>query len=315
MADALGFSISCYQGDIPLLRGCLSSIRYFAPDAPICLIVDGNFSTRSFEKYYGVQVIRRSDVKEAGLRKLSFGFGLTKMVGFWEAPFDLVFHIDADAVLWGDIRLNIPGGKWDVVYNESHEVITDYIQRTQYFDPKRIFEHIEPFPWEGNPYFQAGVICIRKGVLDLDEYLRMLERQEKHPDVFINGDQGILNILVFRALMSGRLNATSAHLQSVIPVLENNDLEKRFRIEKGAPVITGTPTVLHWAGPKPWQENKDLFRKPMDYFRARGIRECGFGRCLPGELALEIDEVMARQWPNYLFQGKKIIKRMIGRKC
>jgi hypothetical protein len=314
MADTLGFSISCYQGDIPLMRGCLSSIRYFAPDVPICLIADGNFSTRSFEKCYGVQVIRRSDVKDSGLRKLSFGFGLTKMVGFWEAPFDRVFHIDADAVLWGDIRLNLPGEKWDVVHNEPHEEITDYIQGTQYFDPKRIFEHIKPFPWEGNPYFQAGAICIRKGVLDLDEYIRMLEGQRKHPDIFINGDQGMLNILVFRALRSGRLTATSAHLQSVIPVLEKSDLEKRFKIKNGAPVVTDTPTILHWAGPKPWLENKEVFRRPMDYFRERGLRECGLGRYLPTDFASNIDEFTARRLPTYFFQCKKIIKSMIGRK-
>jgi hypothetical protein len=107
-APVMGFSVACYRGDIPLLRGCLASIRYFAPDAPICLIADGDFSTKEFEKVYGVQVIRRKDVRNPDLKKWSFGFGITKMIGFWESPFDIVFHVDADAVLWGDIRKNLP---------------------------------------------------------------------------------------------------------------------------------------------------------------------------------------------------------------
>ena len=67
MAEQLGFSVSCYRGDIPLVRGCLASIREFAPDAPVCLVVDGNFSTRALEQAYGVQVIRRADGKDPGL--------------------------------------------------------------------------------------------------------------------------------------------------------------------------------------------------------------------------------------------------------
>jgi len=312
MNSQLGFSVSCYRGDLPLARACLSSIRYFAPDAPICLIVDGNFSTKILERTYNVQVIRRSDVKHEGLRKHSFGMGLTKMVAFWEAPFEMVFHVDADAVLWGDIRKNLPTGEWDVVYNEPHEEITEFIQRTQYFDPSRIFDHIEPFPWEGNPYFQAGVVCIRRDALDLDEYMRMLEGQRKHPDIFVNGDQGMLNILVFRAMRSGKLTATAAHLQSVIPVLDKGELKKNFRIEGDLPVLLEKPTILHWAGPKPWRENKETFREPMDYFRKRALRECGLSKYFPSNLALDIDELLARKWPKYVLETKKTIKRRMG---
>ena len=314
MAEQLGFSVSCYRGDIPLVRGCLASIREFAPDAPVCLVVDGNFSTRALEQAYGVQVIRRADVKDPGLKKLSYGFGLTKMIAFWEAPFDLVFHVDSDAVLWGDVRKNLPPGPWDVVHNEPHETITDYIQKTQYFDPARVFQHVPPFAWEGHPYFQAGVICVRRGALNLDEYIRMLELQRRFPDVFINGDQGMLNLLVFRAFQAGTLRVKPAHLQTVLPVLAKAELEQRFRIENGRPVVTGQPTILHWAGPKPWRGNPEVFKAPMDYFRARGMRACGLPGVVPLPAAMAADEFRSRGWPRLLAQGKKKIKRLIGRK-
>lgn len=311
--EKLGFSVACYRGDIPLLRGCLASIRHFAPDAPICLIADGDFSTKEFEKVYGVQVIRRADVKNPDLRKWSFGFGITKMVAFWESPFDVVFHVDADAVLWGDVRKNLPSGEWDVVHNEPHEEITDFIQNTQYFDPARIFEYIPEFDWKGNPYFQAGIAVVRKNSLDLDEYIRMLELQRKHPDVFINGDQGIFNILVFRALKAGLIRVEQAHLQAVVPNLTFQELARRFRFESGVPVVDGVPTIIHWAGPKPWSGNRTMFREPMDHFRILGAKHSAVLSSFPGDRSLVADEWHHRTVPRKVAGLKSVVKRVIGR--
>lgn len=314
MSNELGFSVACHRGDVPLLRGCLASIRYFAPDAMICLVIDTDFDSRPFERRYGVTTMRRRDVRHPGLREWSFGPGITKLVAFWEAPFERIFHIDADAVLWGDIRSNIPDCDWDVVFNEPHEEITEFIQKTQYFDPEVIFEYIEDFPWLGNPYFQAGVVCVKRGVLDIKEYLKMLEGQRKHPDVFINMDQGILNILVFRALQAGKITAMPAHLQSVVPALLKHELESRFRIRNGKPLPWVQPTVVHWAGPKPYTTNPDVFSLPMDYFREIGMREFGLKRLFPARAAMRLDEICHQDVPKAVLKAKKIVKHMIGQK-
>ena len=314
MSNEIGFSVACHKGDVPLLRGCLASIRYFAPDAPICLVIDTDFDSRPFEERYGVTAIRRRDVCHPGLRQWSFGPGITKLVAFWEAPFERIFHVDADAVLWGDVRQNVPNGEWDVVFNEPHEEITDYIQRTQYFDPQVIFDHIEPFPWQGNPYFQAGVVCVKRGVLDVYEYLKMLEGQRKNPDIFINMDQGILNILLFRAVRDGRIHALPAHLQSVVPVLSKSELESRFHIHDGQPVPWMRPTVIHWAGPKPYTRNPDVFSLPMDYFREIGMREFGLPDWFQAKAAMSVDELWHRNVPKAVLKAKRIAKKMIGRK-
>lgn len=313
MSQEIGFSVACHLGDVPLLRGCLASIKYFAPDAPICLMIDGDFDSRPFEKRYGVSCIRRRDVRHPDLRKWSFGPGITKMVAFWEAPFERIFHVDADAVLWGDVRRNLPDGDWDVVFNEPHEEINEFIQRTQYFDPQLIFEHIKPFPWQDNPYFQAGVVCVKRGALDIQEYLKMLEGQRKNPDIFINMDQGILNILVFRAAKSGRLRALSAHLQSVVPVLSKGELKSRFQVQNGKPVPRNQSTVVHWAGPKPYTTNSSVFSLPMDYFREIGMREFGLPGWAPAKTAMRADEIWHRDVPRAILNAKQIVKKMIGR--
>jgi hypothetical protein len=314
MSDTLGFSVACYQGDVPLLRGCLASIRHFAPDAPICLIADGDFSTRAFEKEYGAVTIRRADVRNQDLRKWSFGFGLTKMVAFWEAPFDVVFHVDADAVLWGDIRHNLPDIIPDVVINEPHEIITPYIQKTQYFDPERIFSIFPEFDWKGLPYFQAGIVCVRRNQLDLDQYIRCLELQRKHPDLLVNGDQGILNLMVFSAFRAGKLNFAEAHLQSVVPVLEREELSQRFRIGPEGPIPWSQPTIIHWAGPKPYGSRPETFPEPMDYFRMKGMRETGWPTWIAAEQGLRWDEWRCRTWPKQVMSAKRLVKRCLGRR-
>lgn len=314
MRDELGFSVACHKGDVPLLRGCLASIKYFAPDAPISLVIDTDFDSRPFEKRYGVTTIRRRDVRHAGLQQWSFGPGITKLVGFWEAPFERIFHIDADAVIWGDVRKNLPNCEWDVVFNEPHEEITEFIQRTQYFDPQAIFEHIELFPWQGNPYFQAGVVCVKRGVLDVYEYLKMLECQRKNPDIFINMDQGILNILVFRAVRDGRIKAQQAHLQSVVPVLSKGELVGRFQIQDGKPVLWTQPSIVHWAGPKPYTTNPEVFSLPMDFFREIGMREFGLPGWVSGNTAMRADEIWHRDVPRAVLNAKRFVKNKIGRK-
>jgi len=235
------------------------------------------------------------------------------MVAFWEAPFDIVFHIDADCVMLGDVRKNLPQASWDVVFNEPHEDITPYIQQTQYFDPSRIFHYIPEFPWENNPYFQAGVIVVKRGSLDLDEYMRMLEGQRRHPDIFVNGDQGMLNILVFRALHACKIKALPAHLQTVVPVLTTSELERRFSMDQysfNAPVMN--PSVIHWAGPKPYCSERHPFSGPMDFFRVRGMRETGFPQWTPPHLSMEIDEFSCRGLPRFKNKVKSKIKKLLN---
>ena len=314
-SQTIGFSVSCFRGDLPLARATLSSIRAFASDAPISLIVDGDCCpTRALEKTYGVTVIRKGDVKNRDLRKWSFGYGLTKMIALWEAPFDIIFHVDADAILWGDIRENLPSGRWDLVYNEPHEVITEQVQLAQYFDPDLIFKYIEPFQWKNNQYFNGGAFCVRKGILDLDEYMRLLEIQRNHPGVISSGEQGHLGILVFRAVQEGSIIAKRACLQALVPMIPKDDLEKRFRIVNGTPIVDGMPAIIHWAGEKPWRENKEIFRAPMDYFRERALRECGVPGQLPIGIVTHVDEFVSRRWPIIAADTKRRVKSLLGMK-
>ena len=310
----IGFSVSCYKGDVPLLRGCLASIRYYAPDAPICLVIDTDFDSRPFEKRYGLRVIRRKDVRHPELRRWCFGYGCTKMAALWESPFENVIHLDADAVLWGDIRKNIPTGDWDFVHNEPHEEITNYIQQTQYFDPEKVFNYIPVFEWQGNPYFNTGIFLFKRGVFELQEFCSLMSARTALIESFGAGEQGILNIMVFRAMREGRLKVKQAHLQSAVPVLSKSELESRFQTCDGKPVPWVRPTVVHWAGPKPYNANPGVFSLPMDYFREIGMREFGLPKWFPADVAMRMDEIQCRDFPQAVARFKRVVKKAIGRR-
>ena len=312
----LGFSTCCHQDGLPLVRGTIASIRAFAPDAPICLFTDGDFDVRRLVKHYGLIHIPRSAIKSPELRSRSFGY-LTKMLVHWEAPFERVIHIDCDAVLWGDIRLNLPPGDWDYVYNEPHEVITSAIMKGQYFDPASpaLGSVLRDFQWRDRPFFNAGVFACRVGAFSLEEYMGYIDLFEKNPRAFPTVDQSIQNLMVFKGVDAGTLIAKQAHLQTVVPVCDPSELEKRFLFNDGRPVLTEKPTVIHWAGPKPYLLAHHPFSRPMTYFRIVAIRKCGFPAFIPPSIALFLDETRCRHLPRYkrnlLSFFRKIIRRFL----
>ncbi|HEX7809911.1 MAG TPA: hypothetical protein VF608_14340, partial [Thermoanaerobaculia bacterium] len=100
------------------------------------------------------------------------------------------------------------------------------------------------------------------------------------------GDQGILNILVFRAAEQGRLRVSEAALQTVVPVVPKRDLDARFRFNADGPILTGPPTVIHWAGHKPSAFHSEIYRAPMMYYRRRAASELFGLRGVEREISL-----------------------------
>jgi len=313
MSEVIAFSVSCYRGDVPLLRGCLASIRTFAPDAPICVFTDGDFPLRRLQRAYDLTVIPRSAVRTRALRERSYGYGLTKMVALWEAPFERIIHVDADAVLWGDIRANLPNEPWDFVYNEPHEVITETIHRQQYFKPELVAPLLDGFQWRNHPYFNSGVFACRVGSLPLEDYLRCLDVLERNYDSFPCMDQGILSLMVFKALDAGLITAKQAHLQTVVPVVAPAELSRRFRFRHGCPQLEKKSTVIHWAGPKPYILNVHPFSEPMDVFRAQAMRRCGLPRWVSPKIAMRVDELLCRSLPALKQKLKTQLKAWLKR--
>jgi hypothetical protein len=103
-------------------------------------------------------------------------------------------------------------------------------------------------------------------------------------------------------------------LQSCVPVKGRSELEEQFRLDKGLPVLGQKATSIHWAGPKPYKTNPDVFSLPMDFFREIGMREFGLPKWFSSKPAMQIDEFLHRDVPRTISNAKKTIKSLIGRK-
>jgi hypothetical protein len=286
-------SISCYPGDLYLLKGCLNSIKQYIPDVPIVLIKHGMFPTEHLCEVYAATAIEQADV-DPRLRQYSYGYGLTKMVAFWHCPFEHFVHIDPDTVCWGDFLRGLPWRDYDIVYNEPHELITSFIQRTQYFDPDLVLHAFPDFPTGEHPFFNTGVFAARRGLFDLEEYLDLLEFQRKTRKSFFT-DQGILNFMTFRHLAAGNLTARAWPLQAIVPVVPAQDLKRRFRFERRTPKIDDADRrVIHWAGKKPMLCRPVGFMAPMAHFRLGHLRRVRSPAVALGRLALLGEELHAR---------------------
>jgi hypothetical protein len=225
----------------------------------------------------------------------SYGFGLTKMIAFWHSPFERFLHIDADTVCWGDILKDLPWKGCDFIYNEPHEIITPSILRSQYFKPEELFKIIPEFGWEVNPYFNTGCFVARRGILDLEYYLELLDIQKRRPEIFIPGEQGILNLMVFQQVALGKIKARSWPLQAVVSVIPPGELDNRFRVSKGRPIVKDTDRrVIHWAGAKPYLTREAMFPQPMVYYRLEHLRNVHSPRRYLGRLGLILEEMGER---------------------
>lgn len=318
MPASFGVIVACHRGDYALARACCASVRQHLGDIAIGLLADGDFSTRDLENVYGVTTIRSRDVAQDVLRNRSYGYGLTKMVAFWASPFERFLYLDADTIVWGDVLAGLDVESADFIFNSPHEAYTDFILKSQYFDFDRLFEHIETFEWQGLPYFNTGVFIARRHLFAIDEYVGFLDLQAREAQLLQAGDQGILNIMTFRAAEQRRITVRQWPLQTVVPVVPIDELRRRFRIEDGEPQVSASDrTVIHWAGSKPFSLHRRVFRAPMAHYRRRAQRERADPLRVFGGVSLLLEEfrtaprtALPPGWRVFLREARR---RMTGR--
>jgi hypothetical protein len=249
-------------------KGAFASVRYFMDDTPICLILDGEADTRGIERACGARVIRRAEVDHPELVRLSMGSIRAKNTPLWLAPFETFLFLDADAVVWGDMREHADFEQFDFILDKP--IGDPKLSRKFAVDPDAASLHFPDFDAHSHvgEYANAGVYLARRGLLDVERYLELVRFWRQHPGVFY-GDQGLLNFLVFNAADEGRLRLGQRELQVTTGDTAYEVVARRFAFTQGRPSVRGAPGVLHWAGsPKPRvrTRERDHF-EPMTFFR------------------------------------------------
>lgn len=274
--EDFGIIIACCYQDYLFAKGCCASIRHFLGDVPICLIVDGTFSVRSLEKAYNVRVLNHHSVTNEVLRTRSFGWGKTKMIAFWESPWQHFLVLDADTNVWGNVLKYADFSKFDVIIDKPLYSHPDRFVSEFFFDIAGIEKHFPSFNWRAHQsdYFCTGTFFGTKDIFSLDEYINILNFNEKNPGLFKYGEMGFLNFMLFRAADEGRIRLGQATMQLIVPDFEQEELKKRFPVEKTGPVMPEKEAiVIHWCKVKPLLSATQAHSEPMSFCRRQFLKK------------------------------------------
>lgn len=307
--EDFGIIIACCDQDYHYAKGCCGSIRYFLGDVPICLIIDGDFSAEELEKVYGVKVINHLNVKNKVLRERSFGWGLTKMIAFWESPWSNFLVLDADTIVWGNILKYANFEKFDFladlpIAKNSFEELCHF-----FFNPQEVEKYFPAFPWKKHldEYFCTGTFFAKRDIFSLDDYLDMLDLVKKNPNTFFFGEQGFLNFMVFRDFEAGKLRLGQTSYQVIVPIYNYEQLKARFPVEKNNLIVQEDEAcVIHWAGPKPTLYNSQIYSEPMNFCRRKCIQDAQGLTGISAETLLKLEE-MGRDLNIY---QKKFVRKV-----
>lgn len=296
-STAFGITIACSDQSFLFVEGCCSSIRHFLGDVPICVIVDGAFSTRRLQRTYGVSVIDRRSAIDPRLAR-SFGWGITKMISLWESPWPAFLSLDPDTIVWGDVPALADFERFDVVLDEQYTrdergavinpAFHDFLGQPPpdaalrkavvnrcLFDTDALERHFPRFDWKRwlYQYSWTGAWFARRGLFTVDEYLALLDFADAHPGVFLGGEMGLLNFLIFRAAQEGRIRVGSAPLQVLVCEEPEQELRQRFAVAAEPRVQPRDAAVIHWTGAQKPTLRSPHLAEPMTFMRRKYQRD------------------------------------------
>ncbi len=273
-----GFVTGCHAGDRHLVVATLASIRQYCPKVPICLTVDGDCDVSDLVRDYGVIVLRISELSNKKLSKQIEKSFHAKQAAMWEGPFEFYVWLDSDAILWGDITPQINSELDFQIFWEGISIPKDAKEVPQwllhyYFDPALLVKYDPTFEWRGNVYFSAGVYAARRGVFEIEKYLKLKSESEKQPKMFAFDDMGILNYLVHSYTQNGKIKSGYSDLQHIPEhhgrkEFETDCLGHGWRF----PEKIKRPRVAHFCGKKPFLYDFRSYSKPYTIARLQHHR-------------------------------------------
>jgi hypothetical protein len=303
---AFGVVIPASSEHLHWVRGACASIRRFMGDTPICLLLEGRGSADDLRATYGVRVEHQSTVEHPGLRALR-GSTKAKLLPLWVAPYETFLLLDADMVVWGDVREIADLERFDFVVDSP---IGPVRARRSVMDAEAVgalYPSFDALRYVDR-YFNCGAYFARRGALELERFLELLRDSAERLGVFLN-DQGFLNFMVFAGLEDGTLRVDQREVQAMIGDLSDDELRRRFSFVGGQPRVDGPPVVLHWVGAgtvKPTMRARGQFVEPMAYFR-REYRIARRGATSPSardELRLRLEDALCSDFRGSNLRGR-----------
>ena len=230
--------IATHKHDLRLTRICVASIRFWYPHIPIYLIKDyfsGDFSTEELERVWNVGVLKT--------RQRLFGWGLAKLEPVFTEIGKRFLILDSDTVFTGRVL------DWLEDYTEDFVVHLE-TQPTQrlteiYFDLDKLREFDPQFRFPDRT-FNTGQYVATGGLLKREDFDAVNWTSSppslKYPQIFKNGDQGVLNYVLLKKVASRQVSVVGVPFMRW-PMEDISDIDL-------AQLAGDSPYryVIHWAG-------------------------------------------------------------------
>ncbi len=250
-----GVVILVWAGDVYLAKACCASVRQSMGDIPITLLVDGPATdTRDLQRVHGVQRMVVQEVADPEFTRLCAGTPWTKLLMFWMSPYERFLCLDADTLVWGDLRAYAEFDKYDfiVTYHNGTKFETPEEVQRGAFDLNVIRKLDPALEWRGREATNTGVFFARRGVFS-EANMMELRRLNCWPCY----EGGMFHYLHWRALREG-IPRTVGHKLQLFPADQTPVPEDRFLPRGGQ-----RPAVIHWITQKPKMGRR--YRADDDY--------------------------------------------------
>lgn len=226
--------------DARLTRICLASIRYFYPDVPVKILAGDILQTG-----LAAELKRHWNVDVAELPEGDYGWGLVKLEPLFGPPGQRFMVCDVDTVFTGKI-LDVRAGS-DAPFFVDDEQLSDADFKRLYYDWDALAS-ADPDVQSARKAFNVGQWFGTAGIVAREDFDGLVEwtmpRRLTRPEVFMGGDQGIINYVVLKkeALQGLKVDR---HTFMRWPGNGMHDLTVDAVIGRTAPAL-----VVHWAGMK-----------------------------------------------------------------
>ena len=244
----------------------MASIRYWYADIPIKLIKDqgaGDFDTREIEECFNVGVL------DTGKRK--FGWGFSKLEPLFLESNEKFLVLDADTAFAGPVLTMLDQYPEPFIVDDETQP-PDEIKKL-YFDPAALAQ-LDPSFVPCGKNFNSGQWVGTSGMVTRQDFADVVQWNFppaiKYPNMFMQGDQGVLNYVLEKSANSGSIGMARAPLMWWAP-RDLQDLDIRLMTH-----CSPYKRIIHWAGcklygasPMPRADILDFFEQSY-YSKMRG---------------------------------------------
>ena len=227
--------------DARYTRICIASIRYFYPDIPIQLLVGGPLESglaEELERYWNVGL--------ADLPRGDWGWGFIKLEPLFGPIGESFLVLDSDTVFTGRVLELWESCSADFLVDNEQQNEVDTCRL--YYDWRKVagFDHAAHPP---GFVFNSGQWFGKGGILSRSHFSKWVDWNQmppklRLPELFMPGEQGILNYVLNQGAASGEIEVKRTKLLHW-PGHGMEDLTAE-KIAAGQ----AQPQVIHWAGLK-----------------------------------------------------------------